>query len=198
MSRLYPLFAAFALILLAMPAQAKASPASRVTTASLETGLSLAHRPTLDEHDRRFAAWIPSVYLGLGWTPNPWFSIHGALQVAWLAALDGDFSYRTHNRALSTSHFGGIGLYAAFDVHPPSRLLALRVALQARTYFTRARAGILDISGGCGLFARPIASPSVQPVFGVTAWFPVYDDFETLFGRETQLPVLELSVGFAF
>ena len=93
---------------------------------------------------------------------------------------------------------GPEGLYAAFEVHPPSRLLALRVALQARTYFTRARAGILDISGGCGLFARPIASPSVQPVFGVTAWFPVYDDFETLFGRETQLPVLELSVGFAF
>ncbi len=169
--------------------------------ASLEASVESRFQHFQDESSHTRTSHELSLKVGLGWTPCFFMTIHGAIEGDWFYLTDGPVSYRYHNTRHEMQHLGAIGVVAAIDFHPESRIVSLRGELAARSYIQRERAGMFLVTAGAGIGVQPffLQNETLKTVrFGVMCRFALVDDFEKVFGVERDWPemVLELTFGF--
>lgn len=170
-----------------------------VYPARLELGFELRMNRFDTSFDRYRSGIEPSVSLGLGWTPHPWVSVHGRVELGMALTLETPMAYRWHNQMLETWHLGSVGLLAAVDIHIPSKLVILIFDVGARSYFAPSRAGMFLVDAGVGVGSEPFHALKDEDVlqhirFVAGVRFPLVDDFGTIFGHKRTMPVVTFGV----
>ena len=143
-----------------------------------------------------------TINAGLDWQRWRYVSIHALIQAGCIIGIDDSFHSYTLNKNVSQRALPIIGLHAIVDIHPKNRIVALNLAIRASSAMTFKHVGIFTCETGLGLSARPFLKPKPEPLktisFGIMTWFPVWDDYHSVFALDRNWFNISLQTAFEF
>ncbi len=167
---------------------------------SLDVTLEWRFERLLDENDRAGSLFEIGACVGLSKTFAEWITFSGHLGLVYAGRPKGPWVYAYQNSSpISTYHVWGIGIIGEAWIHVPQAYVGLTGGIHARSFFMPTRSGIFRVDAYVGIASRlPFANILKGAVIGVRYFFPLVDDFETVFKIQTQAPSLSLVATFQF